>query len=124
MAPRTKKNIVLYLFLCLSIVSGFFDGYFRVTHRVQHIPAFAPILGDSVLIFFWYYYDALEHGYRRSRWLNISVIAFSAIFVPVYLFKSRAKGSRASALGGFALVVLLYVLLRLVGMVCGGLLHG
>ena len=63
----------------------------------------------SVLIFAWVHLDASERYYPKSKWLNLGILAFSIIFVPVYLFLSRQKGQKLRALAGFVLALLGYM---------------
>jgi hypothetical protein len=119
-----KKKVVLLLFLSLSFVMGMADGYFSAMHSSHRPFDFGRILPGSILIFLWVYYDSAERNYRRPRWLSTGVVAIGFVFVPIYLLKSRAKGTKAAALGGYALVALLYLLLYVAGVFCGALIHG
>jgi hypothetical protein len=62
------------------------------------------------LVFVWMHFDSIEIGFRRSPLLNAGVLALPLVFFPVYLARSRPKGSRLQAvLGCIAFFVLLLV---------------
>jgi hypothetical protein len=60
-----------------------------------------------VLVYLWYVLDARERKFKRSVALGGAVVLFSAIAVPYYLYRSRPRGQRAAALGGFVGLLLL-----------------
>jgi hypothetical protein len=82
------------------------------------------VLVYSMLIFGWVHVDSTGRGYSRPRWLDLGVIALALIFVPVYLVKSRPRGKRARALGGFLLAAGGFVLAAFVGGLISALVRG
>jgi len=59
----------------------------------------------SFLIFWWYYADSIQRGYKRTPWLNIGVVTMAALALPYYFFRSRGlkRGALATLtmLGAF-----------------------
>jgi hypothetical protein len=43
----------------------------------------------SVLVFWWYHLDRVEQQYRAGPLMNIAVIGFSIVALPVYFFRTR-----------------------------------
>jgi hypothetical protein len=118
-----KKNIALVLFLLLTFAVGAIDAHIRMTRSQHNALELGAILPFSLLLFLWVYHDSAERGYRRPRWLSVCVVAFGYIFIPIYLIKSRPKGARLAALGGFLLVALLDGLLYVAATHGGSLLY-
>ncbi|WP_460834774.1 hypothetical protein [Lysobacter humi (ex Lee et al. 2017)] len=61
------------------------------------LPAFA------LMIFWWYRTDTSERNYKRTPWLNVSVIAVAALALPYYFFRSR--GFKRGAVATLALIL-------------------
>lgn len=100
------------LFFCVA-VSGAFDGYHLARNEVAPAPlnlALTFMLGG--VSFAWYYFDAAQISYRRSKFLNVAVIFFAPIAIPFYLIRSRPRGSRLKA---FCLFLGVFVLLTATG---------
>jgi len=103
------SKIVLLNFLCLIAASTAIDTFFAMS--LHPLPQWWKISSTVILsatIFAWYYHDAAELGFVRSRGLNISVAAVAIVGIPYYLFRSRA-GRRIKVflkLFGFALLTL------------------
>ena len=64
--------------------------------------------------FAWLHADARELDIRRPWWLNVGIILVPPVFVPYYLYKTRAPGRRLQPIlvffailvsSGFAMVV-------------------
>lgn len=68
-----------------------------------------------VLGFRWLRMDALELDIRRPPWLNVAIILAAAIFVPYYMYKTRAPGKRMTAIGGFFGLVFGCALAQIIG---------
>jgi hypothetical protein len=69
------------------------------------------IFGSTLLVFVWYRVDSDEAGYRRSIWLNVSVLAVSLVALPYYFFRSRgARRGALATLAFFSLAILWGVL--------------
>ena len=47
------------------------------------------ILAGVMLTFFWYRVDSDQRAYRRTVWLNVSVVALALIALPYYFFRTR-----------------------------------
>jgi hypothetical protein len=92
----TAKAWMLLGFLCTSFVAGGVGQYAYLGMEVSPVDMWLlPVF--SFLLFFWYRIDAGQHGYRRSPWLNVCVIAVALIALPYYFFRSRGfKGGAAA----------------------------
>jgi len=72
-------------------------------------------LAVSYLGFLWYCRDSDARGYRRTRWLSVGMVAFTAGAVPYYLVRSREDGERGQALMAYAACLALVALAVWVG---------
>ena len=101
-----RKNVILLVLALISFLSGAVNQYFYpgADFAKSDIPF---IFLSLFLLFYWYHLDAIEHGYRRSVFLNISVILIAALAMPYYFFRSRGfKRGFISTIGFFATIVL------------------
>ena len=104
------KKILLFAIFTLTFIFGASDVWLEDAPRhLSQTVLWVSIIVVSVLIFVWVHLDASERHYSKSKWLNLGVLAFSNIFVPVYLFLSRQKGQKLRALAGFVLALLSYL---------------
>lgn len=70
-----------------------------------------------LLCFAWLEMDSRQLGIRRPWWLNLGVVFFTSIFVPYYLYKTRAPGHRGGAVLAYFGVLCGSVFAMLAGMV-------
>ena len=101
-----RKNVILLVLALISFLAGAVNQYFYpgVDFPKSDIPF---IFLSLFLLFYWYHLDAIQHSYRRSVFLNISVILIAALAMPYYLFRSRGfKKGFIATIGFFALIVL------------------
>ena len=104
------KKILLFAIFTLTFIFGASDVWLEDAPRhLNQTVLWVSIIVVSVLIFGWVHLDASERHYSKSKWLNLGVLAFSIIFVPVYPFLSRPKGQKLRALAGFVLALLGYM---------------
>ena len=104
------KKILLFAIFTLTFIFGASDVWLEDAPRhLNQTVLWVSIIVVSVLIFEWVHLDASERHYPKSKWLNLGILAFSIIFVPVYLFRSRPKGQKLRALAGFVLALLAYL---------------
>ena len=104
------KKILLFAIFTLTFIFGASDVWLEDAPRhLNQTVLWVSIIVVSVLIFAWVHPDASERHYSKSKWLNLGILAFSIIFVPVYLFRSRPKGHKLRALAGFVLALLGYM---------------
>ena len=104
------KKLLISAIFALTFIFGATDVWLENAPRqLNQIVLWVSIISVSVLIFGWVHVDARERQYPKSKWLNVGVLAFSIIFVPIYLFRSRPKGEKLRALAGYALALLGYV---------------
>lgn len=69
----------------------------------------------NYLGFLWYCRDRDARGCRKSPWLSVGMVAFTAAVVPYYLLRSRADGERLQALTVYAAYLALVALAVWVG---------
>ncbi len=104
------KKILITAVFVLTFIFGASDVWLEDAPRqLNQIVLWGSIIIVSALIFAWVHFDAQERHYQKSKWLNMGVLAFSIVFVPVYLFRSRPRGQKLAALAGFLLALLGYV---------------
>lgn len=101
----SSKNRVLATLAVASLISGAIDQYFYPGHQFPPTAVGFMVVG-TFLIFLWYRMDSEQIGYRRSPWLNVSVIALAIVALPYYFFRSRGAKRGASATG---ILLLAYV---------------
>ena len=106
-----KKESILALLLIISTVQGAIRVYLDM-HHIHQPPwwFFGSTFIGVALIFAWYYIDSTLHSYKRTKLLNIGVVAIAVIAVPYYLVRSREKGQKGKALlklAGFFILTLL-----------------
>ena len=84
----TKKTWVIVALAFVSLASGMTTQYLEpgVDFPRSGVP-FSLIA--ITLIFAWYYLDTEEIQYPRSVALNICIVAFCAMALPYYFFRSR-----------------------------------
>ncbi|GAB3349287.1 hypothetical protein [Lysobacter tyrosinilyticus] len=92
------KNLVLAILAIASFASGAIDQYFYPGRPFPPTAVAFTLIGVA-LIFFWYRLDSTQLGYRRSPWLNVSVIALAIVALPYYFFRSRGFKKGAIATG-------------------------
>lgn len=111
---RNPKSIVLLVVMLSALVNG-------VVHQVMSpTQPFPPIdmlflFAGAILIFAWYRLDSNEHGYKRSPFLNVAIVAFAALALPYYFFRSRGFRGGLVATLLFVGSVVLYSLLQYAG---------
>ena len=105
-----SKPLAVLGFLVLSFISGIAGQYFYPGMDVAPtdlwlLPAFV------FLIFIWYRVDSTQRSYRRSPWLNVSIVLIAIIALPYYFFRSRGfKGGLIATLVMLLVFVLSSVL--------------
>ena len=104
------KKILISAIFVLTFIFGASDVWLEDAPRqLNKIVLWVSIISVSMLIFGWAHIDAKERQYPKLKWLNVGVLAFSLIFVPIYLFRSRPKGQKLKALAGYVLALLGYI---------------
>ena len=82
------KTQVLWAFAVVSFVSGAHAASSGVTEVAGPIEL-GLVFAMISLIFLWYRIDADQHGFKRSAFMNVSIVMVAAIAVPYYLIRSR-----------------------------------
>jgi predicted neutral ceramidase superfamily lipid hydrolase len=98
----SRKTVAIVAAFAVLLIGVALDAWFELNGLRQ--PAwllFTPSLLALLCMFYWLHYDGIEHNYRRSALLNIGIVVAGFIFVPWYLFRSRAPGARLRSIGGF-----------------------
>jgi hypothetical protein len=89
------------------LVASFFfallDGFFLL--GVLEFEKSLQALVYVFLLFSWVYYDNLQYDYKRTAWFNVGLIAFSGIFFPIYLYKTRPNVKSMMITLGYAIFV-------------------
>ena len=107
--------------LMLGAIAGWF-AQVKAPHVQDQLFAL-NVFVNIAMLFWWFRVDAEERQYRRTRMLNVGVVALTAIVVPVYLYRSRPPGGRARAIGLFGLCLVGTVVISVIGGILGGLGH-
>ncbi|QRP63226.1 hypothetical protein I6J77_14050 [Rhodanobacter sp. FDAARGOS 1247] len=117
------KTVVLMLFAVSSFLSGALGQYFAPSGAQS--PSDIPcMLAGVFLIFVWYRIDSEQRSYRRSVWLNISVVALAIFAMPYYFFRSRGIKGGFVASGVFLLACVASVFLTGAGHFATSALRG
>ena len=66
--------------------------------------------------FTWLHFDSRQLDIRRPWWLNVGIVLLLVVFVPYYLYKTRAAGHRGGAILGFFGLVFGCLVAMMVGM--------
>ncbi len=83
-----QKAQLLWAFCVVSFVSGAHAASAAVTELAKAIDL-GLVFAMISLIFMWYRIDADQHGFKRSAFMNVSIVMVAAIAVPYYLIRSR-----------------------------------
>lgn len=120
--PVKARQTLVAILVAIACVSAI-DAYFQAHHMRQpgwwHLTSTLVL---SALIFGWYYFDSNDRSYRRSKLLNIAVVALALVAIPYYLVRSREKGQKLKAifkLMGFCALAIVSVAL---GQFLGGII--
>ena len=105
----TPKN-TLWALLALMLASGMAEALYAAAH--MQMPAWWVLLTAFLMNFlpyYWYRQDSEARLFHRSRWMSTVVVGMTPVGIPVYLLRSRAKGTRLRSLArmsGFLLAML------------------
>ena len=113
-----QRRAILFVLFVLALLSGAIDGYRAINARPTSSPLdliWAFAFGGAS--FAWYYFDALQVRFKRSKLLDVLVIALAFLAIPYYLFRSRPKGKRLRAVG----LCLGFIVILIVATVVGGM---
>ena len=73
-------------------------------------------LASSYLLFLWYCRDGNLRNFRRTIWWNIGMVTTSWwLAIPLYLWRTRARGQRLRAIGRAILCGMLLLLASGIG---------
>ena len=94
-----KKVLAVAAICVVSGITGFMDRYF-VSSPVNndYWILIGPLVIDLAFVFWWLHLDNRSFSYRRSSLFNVGVVAFTVVFVAVYLVRSRAPEARLKSL--------------------------
>jgi len=106
--------IILGAIGLLGLLDGIVSQY--LFPQRYYPPSDIPfMIAVTLLVFSWYRLDTEQYGYRRTRWLNIGVVAFAVLALPYYFFRTRGAKNGFIATGIFVVAVLIYSMLQSVG---------
>ena len=83
-----QKTQLLWALGVVSFVSGAHAASAGVSELARAIDL-GLMFAMISLIFLWYRIDADQHGFKRSIFMNVSIVMLAAIAVPYYLIRSR-----------------------------------
>ena len=110
----SSKSIVLIVLACVSFLAGVIDQYFYPDNPFPPTaPAYTFI--SIFLVFLWYRLDSDKIGYRRSPWLNLSIVVLTIVALPYYFFRSRGVKRGFVAVGIMLLALIASGLLNVAG---------
>jgi hypothetical protein len=99
-----QKQIALTTLIGASLALGIVDAALKLDNSSGM--TIVASLAMLVIGFRWLQLDSAEIGIRRPMWLNVGIVMAAAIFVPYYLYKTRAAGRRLPAILTFFGIVL------------------
>lgn len=107
---NVNKNNKITLFILAAIATSL-----GIT---DYLTYYYPVAGNVVttillmlalaLIFYWYWLDSHHYKYKRTIFLNISVIVVFWLAIPYYLYSSRTETKRFIAISGFLATFLIW----------------
>lgn len=94
---KTKILIALLAQFALDgAVGGFLDAR-HLSEPVWWSVATSLIIG--ALIYYWYRLDSTEKTFNRTYLMTVGIVAVAPLAVPLYLYKTHARGSRLRPFG-------------------------
>lgn len=84
-----QKRSALILLLLISLVLPIIE--MLTTGKIEMFGKFAALHGglSAIAIYWWYYVDKQQVGFRSGVFQNIGVVALSFVALPVYFIRSR-----------------------------------
>lgn len=119
-APAIARGVLIALLPSIGGTSGV-DGYIEAVGF--DTPAwwyYGSTVFLTLLIFSWYHFDSRARGFRRSKLMNIAVLAVAVAGIPWYVFRSRPAAERKRALLRMLAYIVVAVLCGLGGEWIGG----
>jgi hypothetical protein len=111
MSPKTTLLLAIF---ALSLADGAVGQYFYP--RADFPPsAIWFTIGYITILFAWYAIDSDQRGYKRSKSLNVAIVALGVLALPYYLFRTRGAKAGFIALGWLVLVGVSIEVLNYVG---------
>ncbi len=101
----SRKTVTLWLLASAFAVFGA-SAVLLEGGRYEAAAKVPEVFLIGLLMFAWYVFDSNERSYRRSAFLNLTVIAVPAVGVPYYLFRSRGLRKGAVAFGWLFLLTI------------------
>lgn len=106
-----KKRRALGTLALVAILVPFSEVL--LTGRSEVIGRFALLEGFLLIppVYWWYHIDKTERQYEASTLMNVCLIAFLAIALPIYFVSSRGwKRGVLATLGAFGVLVVIGIL--------------
>lgn len=106
---QKQKSSAIAAMFGLSFVTGIVIAALSSQNAVSGMPLGIQLVANVLLFVFgfrWLGADSAQRDIRRPMWLNVGIVLLAAVFVPYYLYKTRAEGARlAPILNFFGLVL-------------------
>jgi len=120
--PTKEKPVRLALvgfILGYALVAGYFSAF---RSKLPPLLELIPFLWLPA-VYYWYYVDANQRGYRRTKGMGAAIVLFCIVALPVYLARSRPSGERLKSIGKFLSLVPGYFLFAILGGLIGSMLQ-
>jgi hypothetical protein len=102
-AARYARRVKI-VFLAMIFVLLFLDTYYPALVRSPMLRLLPALMG-GLLALTWVHLDGAARGLQPGPGLRAGVVLLAAVFVPLWLFRTRAAEQAWWALGRFALIV-------------------
>ena len=108
------KRLLLVLLLMVAFLGGAAGQYLCPGNPTPPSDMVSMVMG-VILSLAWYHLDTEQLGYRRGRWLTVSIVAIALLAFPYYFLRSRgfARGMLYSAV--FLLMAVMWLALQSAG---------
>jgi hypothetical protein len=85
---KNKKTLILVALMVSAVIDGIAHQLVSPNQPFAQVDIVFMFAG-VILVFAWYRLDSNQHGYKRSPFLNVAVVAIAALALPYYFFQSR-----------------------------------
>ena len=114
-----QKNAAITAMLGVSLVAGIVVVALAPDTSEPGISLSVPQIVANVVLFVlgfrWLQVDSAQLDIQRPTWLNVGIILLAAVFVPYYLYKTRAEGARLAPILRFFGLIFALALTSAVG---------
>lgn len=96
-APASPRNALHWL-IGIGVLVGA-TAAFPPGHTIAMLGTLVQAAAWSFLLFLWYCRDGNLRNFHRTIWWNIGMLTLSWLVIPLYLWRTRARGQRMRAIG-------------------------